>query len=433
MKTTYEGDITYRKAKEVLMGNAMPEGNPIGLIAGDRESYRNNVWGRDGLISCLAMSNSGDEDLIYLAEKTIDTLAEKQYKVPVDGSEPSFGKAGCVDASLWYPVALWNHYKNTGIASFLERNRRRAEEAIKWANSLDQNNDYLIEANARSDWLDLYGRPGRVLYNQILNFMALKSLYNIQEEMSEPKVINWPLGPEELHERIEMVRKNIQRFLWPKEDYIEDIEKEYGYNHSWIHQDFRKALAEKKELEKRGEEYFLAAVDFDRVDWRFDTIANTLAILSGIADEEQTSHIIDYMKNHRILEPYPAKSLNPPVTPEDPEYRLIFPDSDFEYSDEPGLHKERTTPGNYHNGGIWPWVGGYAVLAEERAGEDVSEDIDSLGRLNSIYDYGFIEWINSRGDAEGPRGTTRQSWSAANYMLLHQKISGKNTVFDDLM
>ncbi len=434
MKT--KGDTTlYRTAEQVLKRNARPEKSPVGVVAGER--YRESIWGRDGLICCLAMSGSDDEELVNLAERTIDTLAGNQKhtgqipnKIAVDLSRTSFGKGGCVDASLWYPVAVWNHYKSTNKSEFLERNRYRIEEAVKWANCLDQNNDYLIEANPRSEWFDLYGRMGRVLYTQVLNYAALECLYRTLDEMNQPGVINWALDSEELPQRIEKVKRGIQEFFWPTEEYTGCIEKEHA--HSWIHQDFRAALKKKEELKRTGAEYFLSSVGFDSADARFDTIANCLAILFGVAKKEQAESIIDYMIKKRIGKPYPAKVLSPPVTPRDPEFRLVFPDPEFRHSDEPELHKTRASPGNYHNGGIWPWVGGFYVLALEKTGKNAGGPFDDLSKVNSLFDYGFIEWINAEGNMEGAYGTSNQSWSAASYMLAHQKIADKKHIlFDD--
>lgn len=421
--------MAYRKASGVLTENARPINDPNGVVAGDR--YQ-DIWGRDGLVCSLAMSDPEDEGLTRLAEKTIDTLADCQSefgqipnKVRPDVSEVCFGKGGCVDASLWYPVAVWNHYRNTKKSEFLSSHKDRVREAVRWVNSLDQNGDYLLEANPGSDWFDLYRRFGRVLYSQILNYAALRSLNQIYEETEHKE-------NEEILQRAGKVKQNIQRFFWPKEEYVEGIEREFGY--SWIHQDFRAALAKKKEPESENKDYFMAAVDSSSADWRFDTAANCLSILFGIADENQASDIVNYMLENSIGKPYPAKSLDPPVTSDDPGYGLIFPDSDFLFSDEQDLHKERIGAGNYHNGGIWPWVGGFYVLALERTGKDADEAFEDLRKVNALNDHAFIEWVNSEGDIYNQKGTTNQSWSAANYILAHRKIiDGKDNIFDEFL
>ena len=223
----------FEKAQEVLEGNATGRG----VIAG-REYYP-DVWGRDGLITSLGMSYSGNKKLVDLSRITIESISRFQKftgqlpnKVSPDGSNLCFGEGGCVDTSLWYPICVYHHYLATGDRSFLRRHSVKADKAVFWASCLDQNNDCLIETNEGADWMDLLLRSGRVLYDNVLYYAALRATDKING------VLKKPAKYEDLGER---VKRNVGIFFWPEERNREAVVKEFG--HTGIEKDFETALA----------------------------------------------------------------------------------------------------------------------------------------------------------------------------------------------
>ena len=395
-------DLCFEKAKEVLRGNASGHG----VVAG-RQYYR-DVWGRDGLISSLGMSSSGDEKLTGLARRTIDTIAKFQKKtgqlpnkISPDGKKVCFGEGGCTDTSLWYPVVVLNHYRKTNDSVFLKKHSEGIKKSISWLNCLDQNNDFLIETNEGSDWMDLLLRSGRVLYDEVLYYAALRAGDEILKETGKGGKYS---------DLAKNVKESINLFFWPEKKNMRRIREKYGY--TGIEKDFETLLGEGKK------DYYLADIGFRRYDPRCDVFANLLSVIFGIADKEKKDIILKYIEKERIHEPYPVKCLWPPVREDDP-HRCFY----FRWTELPQLQK----PGNYHNGGIWPFIGGFYVAALKKENRRYEDALGKLAEANrkGKNEYEFNEWLDWNGR---PCGSAYQSWSAGMYIFAYQYVRGNNII-----
>ena len=78
----------------------------------------------------------------------------------------------------------------------------------------------------------------------------------------------------------------------------------------------------------------------------------------------------------------------------------------------------------YHNGGIWPFVGGFWVLALARLGlHDLAwQQLGRLAQVNALDDWRFTEWFHGRTLA--PMGMAGQSWNAATFLLARRALQG---------
>ena len=157
----------------------------------------------------------------------------------------------------------------------------------------------------------------------------------------------------------------------------------------------------------------------------FDTAANSLAIAFGLADAEQTQSVLEYIAAHKLDEPYPAKAMYPPIEPGDKDWREYY-----------RTEHELNLPNKYHNGGIWPWVGGAYVAALVRAGM-VDKAADVLHRLALANKQGrereweFNEWLH--GVTAEPMGSPDQAWSAGMYLYAYWCVrEGREPVFSSL-
>src|SRR3989338_9740689 len=292
-------DECFEHAKAVLKENATKSG----VIAG-REYYY-DVWGRDGLISCLGMSSSGDDKLIGLAEKTMKNLSQFQKpngqmpnKFPVDGSKAvCFGEGGCVDTSLWYPIAVLNHYRNVGKAAFMKQHAPKVDKAMEWLGCLDLNNDTLLEVHEGSDWMDMLVRSGRVLYDQVLYYKAL---------LAADEILHLAGKKRKYTVLSKNVRKNINLFFWPQQENVEVIKKMHGY--SGVDKDFEAVL----QCGEKG--YYYADVGFRKYDPRCDVYANLLAVVFDVTEAQKASSILDHIKKKTFAPRSPEKFFDPPIT-----------------------------------------------------------------------------------------------------------------------
>jgi hypothetical protein len=165
---------------------------------------------------------------------------------------------------------------------------------------------------------------------------------------------------------------------------------------------------------------------------RFDLLGNSLVILSGIASQSRAEAIIDWveaecvsMKQKGELALDLPPNFFPFVTPEDPDW---YP-----------RYEKFNMPGDYHNGGIWPFVEGFYVaalvaakrydLAEKKLSALTQAVIISNTALNQNLQYGFNEWLKAQ-DGK-PKGQNWQTWSAAMYLYAAKCVETGSTPFFD--
>jgi glycogen debranching enzyme len=81
-------------------------------------------------------------------------------------------------------------------------------------------------------------------------------------------------------------------------------------------------------------------------------------------------------------------------------------------------------PHQYHNGGIWPFVGGFWVMALARVGRsDLAwRELAALAHVNALDDWRFTEWFH--GSTLEPMGMAGQSWNAATFLLAQRMLQG---------
>jgi hypothetical protein len=85
----------------------------------------------------------------------------------------------------------------------------------------------------------------------------------------------------------------------------------------------------------------------------------------------------------------------------------------------------------YHNGGIWPMVGGFWVTALIAAGrvEQAKSELIKLARVCALRNWRFTEWLH--GKTLAPRGMPGQSWNAAAFLMAQHAVSTGKTIFVD--
>jgi glycogen debranching enzyme len=93
-------------------------------------------------------------------------------------------------------------------------------------------------------------------------------------------------------------------------------------------------------------------------------------------------------------------------------------------------------PGEYHNGGIWPFVCGFYIAALVAAGRHQLAEKKLLALTELIrtarvaeVEFGFNEWIKAQDGS--PRGEDWQSWSAAMYLYAAACVEQESTPFFD--
>jgi glycogen debranching enzyme len=168
---------------------------PAGILAAspsaraERRGYT-AIFGRDAAICALGMALSGDRVLEREAVRGLVTLARHQAPngqlpkfVDVRRREADFWYLGCIDATLWWliAVALLDAW---GCPRGLKRAHAGSiERALEWLGAQEHQRFFLLQQNEASDWADIMPRSGFVLYTNALWYYT-KCLYDLPQRQA---------------------------------------------------------------------------------------------------------------------------------------------------------------------------------------------------------------------------------------------------------
>ena len=398
-------ESAYQRAIEVLRRNATQRG----LKAS--HAYYNQVWARDAFISFLGANMVQDASLLESAKTTVDIFAKTRaplgqianfYDLSTD--LPEFGFSGSTDSSCWYVIGLASLYHATGDKSLLGLPLDAAIDACRFVRYQDANNSWLVDSPQGADWMDAaIQRTGKTLYNNVLFLAATKclsSLLSISGRASDSALL---LDYDSLKERFTDV------FL-PGTDSVERISK-YWPRLATHHMEQKVVDMSKK--------YYVQCISFARIDTHFDTLSNLLCILTQVADNETSASILETIRARELTRPFPIRVLDPPYKKGEAGYDEVL-DAMLPIQHRSGSY-------DYHNGGVWPFVGGFYVCTLNALGKNSPEELEALARANEVFAHGetvgFNEWLDGKkGEARGQYG---QSWSAGMYIAAYLSSKGR--------
>jgi glycogen debranching enzyme len=83
----------------------------------------------------------------------------------------------------------------------------------------------------------------------------------------------------------------------------------------------------------------------------------------------------------------------------------------------------------YHNGGIWPMVGGFWIIALVAAGRlpQARRELAKMANACALRKWAFTEWLH--GKTLAPRGMRGQSWNAAAFLMAEAVLAGAECPF----
>lgn len=409
-----------RKALDVMHRCATSTGfRASGLAAGYPQ-----VWARDNGVMSLGAIVSGEPELIATARAALATLGKHQsarglipLNVNPDNGYISTENAGAVDANLWFILLHFLLVQTTDDIDFLKANWDNTTRALVWLEYQDMNECGLLEIPEAGNWMDLIAVRYNTLYDNVLYYAAVLA-YELMLKRLPAGTHGHQLSVKaaQIHERINLLMW-IDR-CWVAEHFAEHLERLKSIRLEWYMLYHNIGTISSRP-------YYLPWVAFREYgDW-CDTLGNCLAILTGIADFHRSEHILRYMYQVGIAEPYPSKAIYPPIHPGEADWRSYY------------RSRNLNLPHQYHNGGIWPMVGGFHVAALVR--HQWHEESHRLLNLLATADQqgtspnqGFNEWLH--GVSGHPMGFDLQGWSAAMYLYADAAVrTGKLPLFDDLL
>lgn len=387
MKTTNWQEIEKAKkaAVEVLLHNAHGPFHGLPRTAG---------WGypepytRDLMFSILGIAVSENKKLIESMKTVLETLAKNQTE---HGHIPSLvhdkEDRGSSDSTPLFLLAVGIFRKVTGRIDFLED---AVSKSLTWMEYQSPSDRQLVAQQPTSDWRDEQWVTGYGLFVNTLVYSYLKMLGH--------------------NERAEKVRHDMSRFT---------IASDAAHHHKT------------EGLVVKHKPYFAFWSYKIYSSERFDLLGNSIAILSGLASISRAEEMISWIeeecnemrKKGELAVDLPPNFF-PYIQPEDPDWLLRY--------------AVYNNPGEYHNGGIWPFICGFyiAALVAAKKYKLAEEKLVALTELirQAHYedvDFGFNEWIKAQDGKT--MGQDWQTWSAALYLYAAKCVETKSTPFFDAM
>jgi len=339
---------------------------------------------RDLLISSFGILATKNDKLIKSLKRVMETLAKNQSPLghisSLVNDPQDRGSSDCTPLFL-IGVGLWR--KEMQEPDFLED---AVKKALTWMEYRSPTNRIMVCQLPTSDWRDEQWVLGYGLFVNTLVHIYLR-LFG-------------------LNEQAEMLKDNMGRFT---------VKSDRQNRH--IHEGL--VLPAKPY-------YALWSYKVYRSE-RFDLLGNSLAILSGIASVSRANHLIAWIEaeckemrqNEELAVDLPPNFF-PYVRPEDPDWMPRY--------------KKYNQPGEYHNGGIWPFICGFYIAALVAEGKFIlaKNKLLSLAKLVqqprvADVEFGFNEWHRAQDGT--PQGQDWQSWSAAMYLYAAACVEQKRTPF----
>jgi len=372
-------------AIEVMLHNAHGpyRGLPRAAGWGYPEPYT-----RDIMISSLGILTTGNKKLIRSLRKAMEAAAHNQSRL---GHIPSLvhdpDDRGASDCTPLFLMAVAVFRQVTGEVEFLEPAVRKA---MTWMEYQSPSDRVLVVQAPTSDWREEQWVLGYGLFVNTVVYSYLSLLGS--------------------HERAERLRDQMGHFT---------VKNDRQNRH--VHEG----------LAVRQKPYYALWSYKVYSSERFDLLGNSLAILSGIAPQTRAKELVAWaeaecasLRKREDLAVDLPPNLFPYIRPDDPDWMPRY--------------ERYNQPGEYHNGGIWPFVCGFYVAALVAAGrQQLAEKkllaLAALVKPSRVADveFGFNEWIRAQDGT--PQGQDWQSWSAAMYLYAFECVRTKRTpFFDDL-
>jgi hypothetical protein len=374
-----------KAALEVLLHNARnpKTGLPRTAAWGYPEPYT-----RDLMICSLGVLVSGNEELTAGLRLVLEKLSQNQSRhghIPGLVDDPE--DRGSSDTTPLFLVGVSLYRRATGESLFLQE---AAQRALNWMEYQSPDDRVLVAQQPTSDWRDEQWVVGYGLFVNTIVYAYLR-LFGMED-------------------KAKAVRK-----------LVNESAVTGGVIHKHVHEGLRL---------KKKPYYALWSYKVHSSE-RFDLVGNSLAILVGVPTRSRARSIADWIETEcewlrergQLASELPP-NLFPYITPGDPDWRRRY----FEYN----------APGEYHNGGIWPFACGLYVAALIAAGRPrvARRKLDALTHLvrksrRKNLEFGFNEWFKAQD--ETPMGQDWQSWSAAMYLYAAACVEqNKTPLLDEL-
>lgn len=366
--------------------------SPFGIAAAtptarSRERGYARIFARDSAICALAIASTGDLELLHAARTGLLTIARHQADngqipkyVDPESRTGDFWYVGCIDATLWWLIAVDFLSRHGAGPEFEASVKDPAARALDWVRCQEHPRLFLLQQNEASDWADIMPRSGFVLYTNAL-WYHVKRLFGLPDA--------------------EGTKYHFNHLFYPFSNDVPDYKR-------------LRLLTHYVRTGARDDRLYLSFVNFSFWGEEGDVFGNLLAILLGLADDGPASRILRALAESRVNRPYPARAVCRPIARDEPRWRSYM------------TRHRQNLEYQYHNGGIWPMIGGFWVMALAQRGrlDEARRELGLVAAANALGDWEFNEWLHGlTGERSGMPG---QSWNAASLLLAHHGLTERS-------
>ena len=432
------------------------QGRPVGTAAACDErpsaANYNECFVRDFVPSALIFLMRGEYDIVRNFLCTVMQLRSQQPVMPghqralglmpasfrvvrqgggerllADFGELAIGRVAPVDSAMWWMFLLRAYVLASGDEAFAAQSdiqqcmRQTLELYLKESfeaapTMLVPDGSFMIDRR-----MGVYGHPLEI---QSLYYGMLRTATELLEVTTENARLH-----ETITIRCNALRSYVRIYYWMGRDRLNEIHR---YHSEEFGLDARNVLNVYPETIpdwidgwlKDGTGYLVGNVGPGRIDFRFFAMGNLLAILFGLATDEEGQAVMRLYHHHwhELVGEMPLKIVYPAASGS--EWRHLT-------GSDP-----KNAPWSYHNGGNWPVLLWAFIGAARRTGRmDLAEQAmyelgDRLGRQN------WPEYYDGRyGSLVGRRANYQQVWSATAWLIAQQLLDDPQSgaLFDRLM
>ncbi|HET7544792.1 MAG TPA: glycoside hydrolase 100 family protein [Polyangiaceae bacterium] len=339
---------------------------------------------RDLMISLPGFLLSEKPLLREQMRKTLEALAHNQTAhghIPSLAHDPD--NLGASDTTPLFLFGLAVFRRALGEPDFLAR---AAEKAITWMRYQSPNDRVIVAQLPTTDWRDEHWVYGYGLYVNCL-VHAYLPMYGLHEEAA---ALEFAMN------RLESVGPDLPGNV------------QVGLS------------------VPNGPHYAAGSFKIFHDD-RCDVLGNSLAILTRVADGPRAAKLIDYIESN--CEQLRARG---ELTGDLPPcfFPYILPGDD----DWRPRYAIYNRPGEYHNGGVWPFVCGFYIAACVACGEHelARRKLEALAQIVKPWHEDECEWgFNEQLKAQTgkPIGRDWQTWSAAMFLYAYECVTTRTTPY----
>ncbi len=414
------------------------EGRPIGTAAAcdphPAAANYNECFVRDFVPAALVFLMRGEYEIVRNFLTTVMGLRAQQPVLPghqratglmpasfrvvqehgkerllADFGELAIGRVAPVDSAMWWVFLLRAYVRVSGDEAFArlptiqECMRQTLELYLKESfesapTMLVPDGSFMIDRR-----MGVYGHPLEI---QALYYGMLRTAHELLRETAENERLR-----EMLSIRSNSIRSYVRIYYWMGRDRLNEIHRyhseEFGIDARNVLNVYPESIPDWIDgWLKPGSGFLVGNVGPGRIDFRFFALGNLLAILFGLASDDEAQAIMRLYHHHwdELVGEMPLKIVYPAVTGVEWEFMT---------GSDP-----KNSAWSYHNGGNWPVLLWPFIAAARHSGRlDLAERaLFGLGeRLMADH---WPEYYDGRfGSLVGRRSNRHQVWSATAYLL----------------